>query len=126
MLADDPKSDPHTWRLARLTTSSLAATLIQNGILHAIVDGCYWSRDHRAELSSALSSDTPLHFVSLRVSYRETLRRAQADPTRGLSKDPDFLRPHIDSYIAKLSELRLTDLIVDTETATPDENSSRR
>ncbi|MBC8109299.1 MAG: AAA family ATPase [Anaerolineae bacterium] len=121
MLGDNPKSDPHAWRLARHVTSSLAAAMIQTELRCVIVDGCYWSRADRMELSTALSIDTPTHFISLYVSYAEALRRAQGDPTRVLSKDPEFLRPHVASYIALLSEFRSTDLVVDTETATPDE-----
>ena len=54
-------------------------------------------------------------FVTLRVSFDEALRRAQADPTRGRSRDPAFLRPYFESVERVLEAVPETDVVIDTE-----------
>lgn len=56
-------------------------------------------------------------YVSLRVDYREALRRARADPTRGLSRDPVILAAHFESVEPPVPG----DLVVDTAAVTVSE-----
>jgi chloramphenicol 3-O-phosphotransferase len=76
MLADDPKDDPHVWTRARAAADALANALPVDVV---IIDG------------EPLRAD---RIVALSVSLDEAIRRAQLDPTRGRSRDPEFLRAH--------------------------------
>lgn len=56
--------------------------------------------------------------MTLHVSYEEALRRAQGDPTRGLSRDPDFLGPYFAQVGQTLARTPATDVAIDTERTT--------
>ncbi|CAN5399670.1 hypothetical protein BH09PLA1_BH09PLA1_34890 [soil metagenome] len=125
MLGDDPKNDETIWRSARRTASSLASAMTTSGTQFVIVEGEFWTQAARGDLLHALPSTIPVHYITLAVSYPEALRRATADPTRGLSKDPIFLENHYAGFLAVINDLRATDLIFDTELLTPELISDR-
>jgi hypothetical protein len=58
--------------------------------------------------------------ATLRVSLAEAPRRAQGDPTRGLSRDPTFLAGAHAAFAAALDQAA-TDLVVDTERTSPEQ-----
>lgn len=74
-----------------------------------MLEGDFRSESKRAELEEAIPADTP-PYVSLVVDYPEALRRARADPRRGLSRDPAILAAHYDT----VEEPVAGDLVVDT------------
>ena len=49
------------------------------------------------------------------VSYEEAYRRARADPTRVVSRDPAFLWPYFQQYLRTAANEAATDLVLDTE-----------
>jgi hypothetical protein len=57
-------------------------------------------------------------FVTLQVSFAEALRRAQGDPTRGRSRDAQFLGSHFAARHDVLAAVPATDIVVDTEQTT--------
>ena len=59
-------------------------------------------------------SVTPL-YVTLRVTFEEALRRAQGDPTRGVSRDPVFLGEYFAAATAAQEKIPETDVVIDTE-----------
>ena len=84
-----------------------------------IVEGDFFEPE-RDEYLSAITTDTEPRFVTLAVSYEEALRRAEADPTRGPSRDPVFLRQHFDTLAIKAS-VSSSDLLIDTGRVRADE-----
>lgn len=62
---------------------------------------------------------TAVFHVVLHTGYEPALARAQADPTRGLSKDPEFLRRAYDAY-DETAQLLPADLRLDVESETPE------
>lgn len=125
MLADNPKSDEQTWRLTHTMAGHLTAMFFEQGIRFVAVDGEFWTAQSRGDLAGAIPSGTATSFVTLKVSFTEALRRAQAEPSRGISKDPVFLKPHMDAFAAILPEFAATDTILDTQAASPEDLASR-
>lgn len=119
MLDHRPKSDDAVWRRARRAAAVLADHFWASGVEVVVVEGPFWNNAERAALLDHLTTPVQPRFVTLRVGFLEALRRAQSDPTRGLSRDPAFLAGNHASFEALLDPLRITDLIVDTESTTP-------
>jgi uridine kinase len=51
-------------------------------------------------------------------TFSEALRRAQSDPSRGLSRDPRFLGPYFAAVGRTLAAVPATDIVIDTERTT--------
>ena len=105
------KTDQRKWTQTRRVTARLSDAFLAEG-LAVIVEGGFQTPAERREFSDALRSQVEPHFVTLRVSFDLALQRAQLDPTRGLSKDPEFLRQHYEATAAAASAA--TDLALDT------------
>jgi chloramphenicol 3-O-phosphotransferase len=93
---------------ARLADALLAERLA------VIVEGDFVTANSREQFIGALASLAQPQFVMLRVSFDLALKRAQADPTRGLSRDPAFLRQHYEATAAAVHDASSTDLALDT------------
>jgi adenylylsulfate kinase-like enzyme len=110
-------SDDAAWVLARRQAAELANTVSDEGATVVIAEGSFNQPSHRAAFTEHLR-DSDTIYVTLNVSLQEALRRAQGDPTRGRSRDPDFLA----GYFARHEEVRATipstDLVIDTEQTT--------
>lgn len=50
------------------------------------------------QVLDALPPSTEVFLVVLSTTFQDALARVQRDPTRGLSKDPDFLRSQYDNF----------------------------
>jgi adenylylsulfate kinase-like enzyme len=109
-----PKSDERSWRLAREAAAALTDTFLDGGMDAVLVEGRFFAEE-RAEFLRAVHSDVVPRFVTLRTSYDEALRRAQADTTRGASRDPAFLRPYFAGVERDMGSVPDTDLVLDTE-----------
>jgi hypothetical protein len=125
MLADDPKSDPAVWSRTRKLAGAIAAASFAEGAAVVIVEGELWSRQDRADLLGRIPEGIRPTWITLDVSFPEALRRAQGDPSRGISKDPGFLRAHMEEFRTALRELPPGDLVIDTETCAPEEIAAR-
>lgn len=62
---------------------------------------------------------TAVFHVVRHAEYERALARAQADPSRGISKDPEFLRRAYDGFEA-VAHLLPADLRLDVESETPE------
>ena len=107
--------DTATWRAARGAAGALADSFITDGVAVVIVEGSFQTERDRQVFAETLGS-TPDVYVSLVVTYDEALRRARSDPTRGISRDPGFLRTYFEGLAA--SSRPDTDLVIDTESIT--------
>jgi predicted kinase len=115
VLAGDPKSDEAVWSRARRLAGAMAAAALDEGLEVVVIEGEAWTPGHRAELLLHAPPAARVRWVTLTVSFPEALRRAQADPTRGLSRDPAFLRAHLDAFARALPWLRGAGEVIDTE-----------
>src|SRR5437868_2886129 len=88
-----PKVDEGRWREARRMAGKIAAGLERERAA-LVVEGEFATGAQRSDFCAELPHDRSASFVSLRVDFEEALRRATADPSRGLSKDRDFLAAH--------------------------------
>jgi lactoylglutathione lyase len=94
MMLDDrpPMSDPSHSREARRAAAALTDHFVVEGIELVIVEGTFWTRSEREELTTALTTLVQPMFVTLRVSVDEALRRVQSDSSRRASRNPAILR----------------------------------
>jgi chloramphenicol 3-O-phosphotransferase len=109
-----PKGNERSWHLARAAAAALTDTFLDGGVDAVLVEGRFFAEE-RAEYLAGVHSLVDPRFVTLRVSYDEALRRAQADPTRGASRDPAFLRPYFVRVERDLASVPDTDLVLDTQ-----------
>jgi hypothetical protein len=107
----EPKDDQARWKDARRMAGRIAAGLV--GVRPAVVvEGELDTESERADFCDELPSGLKATFVTLAVDFEEAWRRAQADPTRGISRDRDFLVAHYAAH-ANL-ERNDGDLLLDT------------
>jgi hypothetical protein len=108
-----PKTGEAVWRDARRLAGMIVAGL--NTLRSAVVvEGEFATDEQRADFREELPHEWRASFVTLTVGFDEAWRRAMADPTRGDSKDKDFLAAH---YRALNSAIRdHEDLLIDTGT----------
>jgi predicted kinase len=114
LVAAGQPSSPATWDLARGAAASLANTLLAQGVAVVVAEGSYSAPADRAAFASHLDPGVSPLYVTLSVSFDEALRRAQADPTRGRSRDPGFLRSYFAADEAGGTSPD-SDLVIDTE-----------
>jgi len=108
-------SDDATWDVARRAAAALANAFLAAGIEVVVAEGSFNRLEDRTAFTDHLDRRAAPRFVTLRVTYEEALRRAQADPTRGNSRDPDFLGPYFATADRELAKTPPTDLVIDTE-----------
>jgi hypothetical protein len=118
------KSDEATWQAVRTAAGALSDALFTAGIEVVVVEGDLFNEE-RNEYLTALTTRVDGYFVTLRVSYAEALRRATADPSRGISRDPTFLRGHFTAMERRLTEIPAADLVIDTERGSVEEAAER-
>jgi adenylylsulfate kinase-like enzyme len=114
---DAPRADEETWQRARRASGAHANTLAYEGVDAVIVEGDFLAREARDALEGSLSAAAPPRFVTLTVSFEVAFRRASEDESRTVSRDRSFLRRGYDA----LPDPPPTDLVIDTESLTPDE-----
>lgn len=88
-----PKTDEARWREARRLAAKIAAGLSGRRAA-VVVEGEFATAEQRIELSDELPHDWRACFVSLTVDFDHAWERVMADPTRGVSKNRDFLAAH--------------------------------
>ncbi len=113
VLAGDPKADEVVWSRVRRVAGAMAATLFHEGLEVVGIEGEVWTPAHRIELLARAPAAARVRWVTLTVSLPEALRRVQADPTRGLSRDPAFLREQLDAFGRALPWLREASEVLD-------------
>jgi adenylylsulfate kinase-like enzyme len=118
LTANGSTSEDSTWTLARRETAIVANAFREEGVAVVIAEGSFNGPSDRAAFAQHLRPNSDLVFVTLQVSFEEALRRAQGDPARGLSRDPQFLGSHFAARHDVLAALPATDIVIDTERTT--------
>jgi shikimate kinase len=107
------KTSPATWRRARRAAAGLTDVLLREGVDVVIAEGDFLTSEERAEYVDALSyAEKPL-FVTMKMSVDIALERVQGDASRGVSRDPDFLRRHYEMVDGAMRTRPETDLVID-------------
>ena len=101
--AGRPKVDGRLWSLARRISGRLAAALLTEGCC-VVVEGDLATDVALGEFEGELPGEITASLVLLEVDFETALARAGADPTRGLSKDRQFLSSHYDEFKAEWTE----------------------
>jgi shikimate kinase len=112
------------WSLARQAAATIANTLMDQGVGVVIAEGSFNDLSKRSDFVGRLRPGVVPIYVTLLVSYEEALRRAQRDPTRGVSRDPSFLRRYYDQVNRELAGLPESDMVIDTELLTEEAAAS--
>jgi len=116
-----PKASLPTWGRARRAVAALTDALLQDGVGVVVVEGDFLTAEQRTEFVTALRSSVAPVFVTVHVSIDLALQRVQRDPTRGISRDPRFLRRHYEQLEETVRSRPATDLVVDTASVSVDE-----
>jgi predicted kinase len=119
LVAEGFPPEPSTWMRARGDAATTAAAFLEDGTAVVVAEGSYNLPDDRSAFVDRLRSSPDVVFVTLRVSFEEALRRARGDPTRGRSRDPEFLGAHYAERHELLAAVPETDLVFDTERVSP-------
>jgi adenylylsulfate kinase-like enzyme len=115
LIAKGSAPDESTWTLARHETARYVNSFLANGQAVVIAEGSFNLPSDRTALVELLRPGSCPVFVTLKVSFEEALRRAQADTTRGRSQEPLFLRDHFDARRQVLAAPPATDIVIDTQ-----------
>jgi energy-coupling factor transporter ATP-binding protein EcfA2 len=108
------KGDGTRWEAARRGAAGLADRFLAAGIDVVVVEGEF-DETTRAAFAAELGGAAIPRFITLTVSYDEAYRRARADSTRGISRDPAFLWPYFQLYQRRTADEAPTELVLDTE-----------
>jgi len=83
------------WFAGREAHGALVGQWMRSGVDDVVAVGPFFSDDERAALTRHLPDGTAPVWIVIHAPVEVTLPRAQADPTRGLSREPQF---HEDVY----------------------------
>jgi len=117
----DDYGEDYTWATARRGAAALADAFFADGLDAVVIEGEFFTPDEFATLREALATPAGWTFVTLEASYEQALVRVAGDPTRGMSRDADFLRRLHEQFQRALPYLRASSLVVDADSRTPDE-----
>jgi shikimate kinase len=117
----DGYGDLTAWAWARRGAAALAHALFEADMSVVIVEGEFFTSEQLHTLLAPLPSDVVHHFFTLRLSYERALERVQHDPSRGVSKNPTFLRLVHNDFIQALPFLQTASIVIDADTRTLDE-----
>ena len=81
-----------TWDIARAIHGRLVGEWLAAGVDVVIAHGPFYSRAEDAALMSRVPALSARRRVMILATYEVALERVASDPSRGLSKDPAFLR----------------------------------
>src|SRR5699024_5397237 len=115
--AGDPGARAGRLRTLSMTPPSARAPLVV--IAESVSD-----REEHERVLRSVPAGTPVLTVGLTCEVETALGRAQADPTRGLSRDEGFLRRAHARWAEQLPQLP-TDLQLDSGTTSIDESVQR-
>jgi pantothenate kinase len=101
-------------RRARVGAASLTDSLLENGVDVVIAEGDFLTADERAEFATAIRSPVELRYVTVHAPLDVALERVRLDPTRGGSRDPDFVRRHYAEVADAVADRPAADLVIDT------------
>jgi tRNA uridine 5-carbamoylmethylation protein Kti12 len=117
----DGYGEASIWAVARRGAAALADSFYADGIQVVIVEGEFFTRDELETLYDALSTPVRHCFATLAVTYQTALCHVAGDPTRGMSRDPEFLRRLYAQFEAARPFLHTVSFIIEADHLAPGE-----
>ena len=112
------------WRRAAVATAGLIRAWFDAGVDVVVTHGPLFESDGFQILREAEPPGVLVHHVRLRVDAEVAVTRVQSDATRGISRDPKFVRDS-NARLTELSDvLPVANLDLDTTRRSPDEIAS--
>lgn len=109
------RSDISHWLLARKAAALLTDEFLSSGMDAVIVNGPFFTEEERTQYLDHLKTPLEPFFVTLRVGFEESHRRAQLDPGRVASKDRSWLAERYQLTERLLAAFSESDMIVPTD-----------
>ena len=78
------------WFAAHESHGALVGQWPRSDVDYVVAIGPFWTAEEQAALTRTLPQDMPRLWVVIDAAISVTFARAQADPERGLSRDPGF------------------------------------
>ncbi|MCY1141579.1 adenylyl-sulfate kinase [Actinoplanes sp. Pm04-4] len=78
------------WFAAHEAHGALVGQWMRSGVDYVVVVGPIYTEEEQAALTCALPDDAVALWAVIDATVAVTFARAQADPSRGLSREPDF------------------------------------
>jgi shikimate kinase len=94
-----PKNDAVLWSTARRVAGRLTTALLAEG-RPVVAEGDFAGGSALAEFATELPGGVQPRLVLLEVDFTKAFERASADPTRGASRDREFLSRHYKEFMA--------------------------
>lgn len=123
--------DPRTggvqrWLLARRAAAAITDVFFDAGVDLVVIEGPFFTDEERHGYLRWLRSSVAPRFVTLDVSFNESLVRVRRDPHPGRvrSRDEAWLAERHAMSKELLEPLRATDVVVDTEEKSVDQVAS--
>lgn len=109
------------WRRAAIATAGLTKAWFESGTDIVVTHGAFFESGGFEILRAALPPGVEVHYVLLDVTAEVAIARVQDDPTRGISRDPEFVRESNDRLLRLREELPAMSLELDTTSRSPNE-----
>ena len=109
------------WRRAAVATAALVHAWLDAGVDVVVTHGPFFESDGFEILRLTIPAGVDVHHVLLRVAPDVAVTRTAGDPTRGISKDPAFVRESNDRLRDLRHVLPAMDLELDTTNRDPHE-----
>ena len=109
------------WRRAAVATAGLVRAWFDAGLDVVITHGAFFESDGFEILQHAQPAEVEVHHVLLRVSAEVAIARVRDDATRGISRDPKFVRDSNERLERLRPELPVIELELDTTGRDPDQ-----
>jgi shikimate kinase len=103
------------WDAARRGAAALADSFFASGLDVVVVEGEFFTPDEYRQLRDHLDSKPADICFTLMVSYEQVLHRVQGDPTRGASRDPEFLKRLHDNFVSATPYLETVSVLVQAD-----------
>lgn len=115
----DGFAENNIWSLARRSAAVLTDSFFRQGIEAVVVEGEFFTEVELNALLENVATPVTSRFITLVASYERALEHVAGDPSRGMSRDPVFLRRLHGQFAAALPFLRTSSLLVEVEGQSP-------
>lgn len=90
MVATPGAAQTGLWFTAHEAHGALVGQWMRSSVDYVVVVGPIYTFDEQAALTGALPDDAVVLWIVIDATVAVTFARAQADPSRGLSREPEF------------------------------------
>lgn len=117
----DDSDDETAWQRARAGAAGLSNAFFDGGVSAVIVEGEFFTAEELDALLVPIPANVRRDIFTLKVSYAQAWTRVQGDPSRGISKNPVFLKSMLSKFEQALPFLTRVSTIVEADAPTLDD-----